>query len=251
MNGFHTLPHELQIQILLNLPPTAVFSLRLVCASWNTILSSPHTERAISLSLQFPSTAPDLRSRLLRRTRLLRGDPVQIWDVDEGEETVTLYCDGFVITSNGRCGSAGRLGIWDCRKAKGEDGCVARVDLKGLVKECYPELWEDRSQSVEVEQLDCESGECRTEMPLRLVIQYSWAENGLVLLALGERGNPRQPRHPKYVSVCLCPSTPPPPPLSPLSSSLSPPLILVEFSSFSPSPPVISFNIGNSPSLAV
>lgn len=206
MNGFHTLPHELQIQILLHLPPTAVFALRSVCTSWNEILSSPQIEHAINLSLLFPTTAPDLRSRLLRRTRLLRGDPVQIWGVDDGEETLTLYSEGFVVMAHSRCGGPGRLGIWDCRRPKGQDGCVTRIDLTALVKELYLELWEGRglgAGETDEEGGEQSGGDRRAEIPFRLMTHYSWAENGSVLLVLGEPGNPRKPKHPKYVVSCI------------------------------------------------
>ncbi|KAH8154718.1 uncharacterized protein LAJ45_01249 [Morchella importuna] len=200
MNGFHTLPHELQIQVLLHLPPTAVFALRSVCTSWNEILSSPQIEHAINLSLLFPTTAPDLRARLLRRTRLLRGDPVQIWDVDDGEETLTLYSEGFVVMAHSRFGGPGRLGIWDCRRPKGQDGCVTRIDLTALVKELYLELWEGRilgAGETDEEGGGQSGGDRRAEIPFRLMTHYSWAENGSVLLVLGEPGNPRKPKHPK------------------------------------------------------
>lgn len=64
--------------------------------------------------------------------------------VDDGEETLTLYSEGFVVMAHSRCGGPGRLGIWDCRRPKGQDGCVTRIDLTALVKELYLELWEGR-----------------------------------------------------------------------------------------------------------
>lgn len=138
MANFHTLPQEVRLRILLHLSPTSIFALRQICKSWNNVLSSSDTERAISSSLLFSSTAPDLKSRLLRRQRLLRADPVQISYLD-GDFWNFFYYDGHLVAVYHDERRSKILGFWSCRKET--YGRVATINIHKLVKQLYPKLW--------------------------------------------------------------------------------------------------------------
>lgn len=185
MTSFDVLPQELRLQILLQLPPTSIFALRLVCKSWNSILSSSDTERAISDSLLFPSTAPNLRSRLLRRQRLLHGDPVQIRDLDNYRWY--RYCNGYLVTLDDDGKGSEILGIWNCRKKV--YGRVAKVDVYELVRQLYSNQRGEAGGLVKPEDPH--------DIP-RLSREFSTVENGVILLVIQFEKNRRLPRYQRY-----------------------------------------------------
>ena len=72
------LPIELQFAILRDIPPNQLFVLRRISRSWNVMLDNPHLLADINRNLPFLTSASDLTSRMKRRMRMTRGEPVWV-----------------------------------------------------------------------------------------------------------------------------------------------------------------------------
>ena len=76
--GLPSLPLELQIAILALLPPNQLFVLCRVSNSWSAMLCNHNLLNAINDRIPYLTSAPDLASRMKRRMRMARGEPVWV-----------------------------------------------------------------------------------------------------------------------------------------------------------------------------
>ena len=76
--GMPALPFELQLLIIYQIHPNHIFTLRSVSQSWNNMLSNPSLLDVIHKKIPFLTSAPDLISRMKRRMRMARGEPVWV-----------------------------------------------------------------------------------------------------------------------------------------------------------------------------
>lgn len=107
-----TLPEKLQFAILIHIPPNQLFTLRRVSHSWKSMLTSPQLLEDINIQLPFLSSAPNLTSRMKRRMRMARGEPV--W-VKSWSEAFSWTKDFFRPLRSGksrRAPTQGRVGFW-------------------------------------------------------------------------------------------------------------------------------------------
>ena len=77
------LPFDLQLEIFHHVPPNELFVFRRASHAWNTMLTNPHLLEAINATIPFLTSAPDLTSRMKRRMRMRRGEPVWVKSLDE------------------------------------------------------------------------------------------------------------------------------------------------------------------------
>lgn len=82
LNNLPALPFELQLSILSQIPPNQLFFLRRVSNAWNNMLRNEHLLEAINATIPFLTSAPNLTSRMKRRMRMARGEPVWVQPFD-------------------------------------------------------------------------------------------------------------------------------------------------------------------------
>ena len=97
-NTLPGLPFELQISILSHIPPNQLFFLRCVSHGWNMMLSNPNVLDAINKTIPFLTSAPDLTSRMKRRMRMARGEPVWAKTFNEAFPWAAGYDNPKVLT---------------------------------------------------------------------------------------------------------------------------------------------------------
>ena len=77
------LPFELQFSILSQIPPNELFLLHRVSQAWHNMLHNHYLLEAINSTLPYLTSAPDLTSRMKRRMRMVRGEPVWVKPFDD------------------------------------------------------------------------------------------------------------------------------------------------------------------------
>ena len=85
------LPYELQLAILCHIPPNQLFVLRRVSHSWNNFLRNQNLLDDINATLPFLTSAPDLTSRMKRRMRMVREEPVWVKSFDDAFPWASPY----------------------------------------------------------------------------------------------------------------------------------------------------------------
>ena len=148
-----SLPFELQFAIMRHVPPNQIFVLRRVSHSWNIMLDNPHLLAAINNSLPFLTSACDLTSRMKRRMRMVRGDPVWVkpfadafpWASRMRENTQKQwerFCGGWLVFLSRETlpKSPNSAGDYTINLTIGRLlACHANeVDMLALVKRVYP-----------------------------------------------------------------------------------------------------------------
>ncbi|KAF8428559.1 hypothetical protein EV426DRAFT_711235 [Tirmania nivea] len=173
-----SLPLELQLSIFSYLPPHSLFPLRRTSHSWNIMLSNPHLLQALHAHLPFLTSAPSLLSRLKRRQRMVRNEPVWVKRHSEAFpwcESISarlddsspykyiaewnLHWKGYLAaltpplqrTARAVAGNGDILGVpvaspYKCVLGIGHvstPGEVAMVDISELLMEKYPTFWHE------------------------------------------------------------------------------------------------------------
>ena len=127
------LPFELQFQIFRQIPPNRLFVLRRVSHSWNYMLHNQYLLDAINARLPFQTSASDLTSRMKRRMRMARGEPVWVKPFHELVPWASSWSHGPYLRRD------------DWRWVQYSDGCFAWLSAKDDVR-LY--LWGFNAQGV-------------------------------------------------------------------------------------------------------